>query len=82
MINSNSVLLNLKSASRLFFINQTSNYSSRGVRNILRNRYDYRNKDGSFKEYNESITLIPKEFEHQGILKLNLLIYFEIWFLS
>jgi hypothetical protein len=68
MISSNSILLNLKSASKLFLINQSSNYSTRGVRNILRNRYSYRNNDGSFKEYNESVTLIPKEFEHQGIL--------------
>ena len=36
------------------------------VKNILRNRYRHRNKDGSFKDYNESITLLPEEFKHQG----------------
>ena len=35
-------------------------------KNILRNRYQHRNKDGSFKEYNESITILPKEYEEQG----------------
>jgi hypothetical protein len=67
MINSNSALFSLKSACQFLIVNQSYlNYSTRGVRNILRNRYNYRNQDGSFKEYNESITLIPKEFEHQG----------------
>ena len=40
-------------------------YSTRS-KNVLRNRYPFRNKDGSFKEYNETITIVPKEYEEQG----------------
>ena len=47
-------------------ISQSSSAYSRGVRNILRNRYPFRNADGTYKEYNESITVVPKEFEKQG----------------
>lgn len=36
-------------------------YSTRS-KNILRNRYPHRNKDGTYKEYNESITVLPEEF--------------------
>ncbi len=43
---------------------------SRNSQNILRNRYWYRNKDGQYKEYNESITVIPEEFKEQGIYSL------------
>ena len=39
---------------------------SRKSNNILRNRYWYRNPDGQFKEYNESITVLPDEFKEQG----------------
>lgn len=41
---------------------------AKGVKNILRNKYPYRNQDGTYMEYNESITIVPKEFEKQGIL--------------
>jgi hypothetical protein len=40
---------------------------SRNSQDILRNRYSHRNKDGSFKEYNETVTIIPKEYEEQGL---------------
>ncbi len=43
----------------------TARYSNK-TRNIIRNRYYYRNKDGSYKEYNESITVLPEEFKDQG----------------
>lgn len=46
-------------------LNQTQAYSKRS-KNILRSRYWARNKDGTNKEYNESITLIPDEFKDQG----------------
>lgn len=42
------------------------NYAKR-VKNILRNKYPHRNPDGSYIEYNESVTIIPKEFEKQGL---------------
>lgn len=45
------------------------NYS-RNVKHILRNRYPHRNMDGTYKEYNETITIVPKEFEKQGILSI------------
>ena len=41
---------------------------AKGVKNILRNKYAHRNPDGTYMEYNESITIVPKEFEKQGIL--------------
>ncbi|CAF0802913.1 unnamed protein product [Brachionus calyciflorus] len=44
-------------------------YSSK-TKNILRNRYSYRNKDGTYKEFNESITIVPKELEQQDEYKL------------
>lgn len=40
---------------------------SRNSQDILRNRYPHRNKDGSFKEYNETVTIVPKEYEEQGL---------------
>ena len=43
-------------------INLINNYTSR---NILRNRYCRRRKDGTRFEYNESITYIPPEFADQ-----------------
>lgn len=43
-------------------------YSTRG-KNILRNKYPHKNSDGTFKEYNESITVLPKEFEQQDEYK-------------
>ncbi|RNA15230.1 28S ribosomal mitochondrial [Brachionus plicatilis] len=43
-------------------------YSTRS-KNILRQRYQHRNKDGTFKEFNESITVVPKEFEQQDEYK-------------
>lgn len=42
------------------------NYANR-VKNILRNKYPYLNPDGTHIEYNESVTIIPKEFEKQGL---------------
>ena len=71
--------MSLTKASKLFsFVkaccvtfSQVNNYAYSRVsrpRNILRNRYNYRNPDGSYKVYNESITFIPKEFEKQGKL--------------
>lgn len=45
--------------------NQVKCYSNKS-KNILRSRYWARNKDGTNKEYNESITLIPEEFKDQG----------------
>lgn len=32
----------------------------------MRNKYPYRAPDGSYIEYNETITIVPKEFEKQG----------------
>lgn len=43
-------------------------YSTRG-KNILRNRYPHRNKDGTYKEFNESITVVPEEFAQQDEYK-------------
>lgn len=42
---------------------------SRNSKNIMRNRYWYRNQDGSYKEYNESITVLPDEFKDQDEYK-------------
>lgn len=47
---------------------QNTRCYSKRVKNILRNRYPHRNSDGSYIEYNESITIIPKEFEKQGLI--------------
>ena len=54
---------NNKSNINKTFINE---YSRRAT-NILRNRYVHRNKDGSYKEYNETITLIPERYKDQGM---------------
>ena len=43
-----------------------SNSYARKNNAILQGRYWYREKDGRYKEYNESITLIPEEFKDQG----------------
>ena len=50
------------------FLNQIymAEYSKRS-KDILRNRYVHRNKDGSFKEFNETVTILPKEYEEQGL---------------
>ena len=45
---------------------QAKNYSKK-PNNILRDRYWDRNRDGSYKEYNESITVLPEEFKEQGL---------------
>jgi hypothetical protein len=55
----------LSSAKQLINVVQVKTYAARS-RNILRNRYNYRNSDGTYKEYNESIQIIPKELEKHG----------------
>lgn len=60
-----SILFASTNFTKLTNFTQTSWYSGR-VKNILRNRYPYRNDDGTFKEFNESVTIVPKEFEQQG----------------
>ena len=65
LINANQLLTSIRNLTSFI---QKSSYSSRS-RNILRNRYNYRNKDGTFKEYNESIQVLPKEFEEQDEYK-------------
>ncbi len=70
-------LSNIKSAQKLILGNRRSDYTSlnqtltaqysKATKDILRNRYPYRNQDGSFKEYNEAITILPKEYEDQGL---------------
>ena len=54
---------NNKNSINKIFVNEYSRASG----NILRNRYVHRNKNGSFKEYNESITIIPEKYKNQGI---------------
>lgn len=51
----------------LFETVQIRAYSKR-VRNILRGKYPFRRKDGTYEEYNETVTIIPKEFEKQGTI--------------
>lgn len=46
---------------------------SRKSNNILRNKYWYRNPDGQYKEFNESITVLPDEFKEQGNILLIIL---------
>ena len=48
----------------LFSVNLFNNYGSK-TKNILRNRYSVRRRDNMRYEYNESITLIPKEYAYQ-----------------
>jgi hypothetical protein len=70
-------LSNIKSAQKLILGNRRLDYTplnqtltaqySKVTKDILRNRYPHRNKDGSFKEYNEAITILPKEYEDQGL---------------
>ena len=49
----------------LITINSKKNYSRSGG-NILRNRYYKKRNDGSSLDYNETITIVPKELEEQG----------------
>jgi hypothetical protein len=51
---------------------QCQNYANK---NILRNRYRYRNKDGSFRVFNETVDIVPEEFQAQGLLLLLLKLY-------
>lgn len=62
MIKSARGLVNVVASSSVKTL--VNSYGTRS-KNILRNRYEYRNKDGSYKEFNESIQVLPKEFETQ-----------------
>jgi hypothetical protein len=65
LVRTNAVFSAIRSLKTALSATQINHYATR-PRNILRNRYNYRNKDGTFKEYNEAITILPKEFEQQG----------------
>ena len=43
-------------------------FKSYSGKNITRNKYWDRNPDGTYKEFNESITVLPKEFADQGLI--------------
>ncbi len=46
---------------------QVASYRNlRNLRDILADRYSHRNKDGSYKRYNETITLVPEKYKNQG----------------
>ena len=51
------------------FYQRVDTYSRRGS-NILRGKYWFRNLDGTYKEHNESITVLPEEFADQGLFKI------------
>lgn len=50
------------------FCRRVDSYSRRGS-NILRGKYWFRNPDGTYKEHNESITVLPEEFADQGLFE-------------
>ena len=66
----------LKNAHKLILVNRRLDNSSqiridseqfyKQTKNILRNRYQHREKDGKYKVFNETITILPKEYEAQG----------------
>ena len=45
---------------------QAEAYSRKAGSGILRGKYWARNQDGTYKDYNESITILPEEFAEQG----------------
>ncbi len=52
-------------------LDQSSAYSRKVGNGILRSKYWARNQDGTYKDYNESITILPEEFADQGSLNLD-----------
>lgn len=51
------------------FCQRVDSYSRRGS-NILRGKYWFRNPDGTYKEHDESVTVLPEEFADQGLFKI------------
>ena len=53
-------------SARNLVVHQQVGFYSKRSSNILRGKYWFRNQDGTYKEHDESVTVLPEEFADQG----------------